>query len=85
MSPFEQDGFADVVFPAELSGSFFAVDDLLDEFEFEFWSIFVPRMISPLVRVFLVPSGGVIGLKARGSCQTVIREVRESRVDGEQR
>jgi hypothetical protein len=24
-------------------------------------------MISPLVRVFLVPSGGVIGLNARGS------------------
>jgi hypothetical protein len=38
--PFEQDGFADVVFSAELGWAFFAVDNLLDEFEFEFWSIF---------------------------------------------
>jgi hypothetical protein len=31
--------FADVVFPAELGWVFLAVDDLLDEFEFEFWSV----------------------------------------------
>ena len=50
MSPFEEarvarqvlfhepeDRFADIVFPAELGWAFLAVENLFDEFEFEFW------------------------------------------------
>ena len=33
----QEDSFADVVLPAELGWTFFAAQDLLDEFEFEFW------------------------------------------------
>ena len=35
----QEDGFADVVLAAELGWAFFAVEDLFDEFELEFWCV----------------------------------------------